>query len=173
MYVRPALELELQRQIAQLRGSDFRLSLMSVASLSSRSASFPEAVRAAAAPFDAVGLLRDGSIGVLSLRGLGTDGGAGVEQRFLPRLQAALQRLGRLTGGEWFWFRSVHRWASELSNCGDILDTLFDMPARLVKAVEPSGILPGYPPIARQPLGQQPRDHALPGWRPLCVNPTG
>lgn len=168
-----ALELELDRQIARLRGSNIRLSLMSVATVSTRSASFVNAVRAAAPSPDMVGLLHDGSLGVLALRTLGTDGGVGVEQRFLPRLQAAVQRPGRLNGGEWFWFRSVHRWASELSNCGDILDTLFDMPARLVKAVEPSGILPGYPPIARQPLGQQPRNHALPGWRPLCVNPTG
>lgn len=128
----PWLQPILERQIAILGDSAARLSLMSVATVDVPTAKLQPAVRSAANPLDLVGLLADGSVGVASLRSIGPDGGAAVEERFLPRLRVRLQVLcdRQALHPPRIWFRSVHRWASELSGAVDLMDTLFDTPAR-------------------------------------------
>ncbi len=132
---------ELSRQIKVLRLSRQRMSLMSVATHHLPAAAVAAAVRAAAAPLDAVGTLADGSVGVISLRASGTDGGAGVEDRFLPRLQASLSHYCRDDGTFRVWFRSVHRWAAELGTADDIIASLFDAPARPVRVRQEPALL--------------------------------
>ncbi len=124
---------ELVRQVQALNLSRQRMSLMSVATQYLPSSAIAAAVRAAAAPLDTVGILADGSVGVLSLRASGPDGGAGVEDRFLPRLQTTLHPYCRSDGTFRIWFRSVHRWAAELGTADDIITSLFDAPARPVR----------------------------------------
>jgi hypothetical protein len=117
---------ETERHFSALGNSSVRLSLMSVSSSSMTVAALSSAVCSAAAPADIVGILVDGSIGILSLRALGTDGGKGVEDRFLARLKLVLSAIcfGREMGP--LCFRAVHRWATELSEPGDLVDTLMD-----------------------------------------------
>jgi hypothetical protein len=125
-----------------------RLSLMSVVIPSLSRQATVAAVLSAVSTNDLVGMLEDGSIGVFSLRAPGPDGGAGVDERFLPRLQTALTNAFSpgFGSGVKIWFRSVHRWASELGDGEDLIDALFDASARVVgigsQPVPPAILLP-------------------------------
>jgi hypothetical protein len=92
------------------------------------------AVLAAASAVDLVGLMEDGSVGVFALRGLGPDGGAGVAERFLPRLQTILR--GAFAPGFGIslriWFRAVHRWAVEVAEPDELVEALYASPAQVV-----------------------------------------
>lgn len=157
-------ELELTHLITSLAGSRIRLSLMSVASLSVPRLVLKAAAATAAAPLDAVGVLADGSIGILSLRADGADSGTEVEDRLCSRLRNALAtaRNRGTISLQWFWFRSIHRWASELSSSRDLVDSLFDTAARPISLSELSGIIPGYMHPA-QPANNVLRRNGPPG----------
>lgn len=130
------LERELEYQITALGISNVRLSMMSVFVPALPLAVVASTVRAAAAPSDLVGMLEDRTIGVLCSRALGPDGGQGVEDRFLPRLQSLLLTLCRHRALDLtIRFRAVHLWASELSDADDLVNLLFDMPVRMVPLI--------------------------------------
>ena len=80
------LKPQLLRQVRLLSNSLTRLSLMSVVIPNLSRQATVAAVLAAVTTTDLVGMLEDGSIGVFSLRAPGPDGGVGVDERFLPRL---------------------------------------------------------------------------------------
>ena len=143
-----SLDRDVERQIAILRGSSVRLSLMSVAVPRLPYDVVCCAVQAAA-PSDAIGALADHSVGILSLRSVGPDGGVGVEGRFLPRLQSCLTlACSRRRVSAHLLFRAVHRWASELLDAEDLIDILFSVPVRRIP------LTPGtaHPLIYQPPL---------------------
>lgn len=131
---------ETQRQIETLGTSSVRLTLMAVNAPSLPAPVLEATVRTAAAPLDMVGPMGDGSLGLLSLRSLGPDGGAGVEQRFLMKMQTVLAPLARRRPIGIIRFRAVHRWACELTDAIDLFDSLFDAPSVVlaVPAAQPS-----------------------------------
>lgn len=146
------LENEIAKQIALLAGTQLRLTLMSVAVPGMDRSLLQTAVRRAAEPFDAIGPLADGSIGVISRRNVGPDGGAGVEDRFLPRAQATFLTIGgrAVEAPQCFWFRAVHRWAIELTSAGRLVDALFGMPSRPIGVATPIAKSRPYQPDARK-----------------------
>lgn len=146
---------EIQQQIETLGASTVRLSLMSVRAPALPSAVFESALHAAAAPLDVVGRLDDGSLGMLSLRSVGTDGGAGVEHRFLLKMQAVLAQVASRRAIGPICYRAVHRWACELTDALDLLDCLFDAPLRVLTPPQPqlSSLIPAwYHPTGSVPL---------------------
>jgi len=142
------LKPQLLRQVRLLSNSLTRLSLMSVVIPNLSRQATVAAVLAAVTSSDLVGTLEDGSIGVFSLRAPGPDGGVAVDERFLPRLQAALGNSFSPGFGSnmKIWFRSVHRWASELTDGEDLIDSLFAASSRVVgigaQPVPPATLLP-------------------------------
>ena len=97
------------------------------------------AVLAASTASDVVGRMDDGSIGVFGLRAPICRDDAGIDELFLPRLQGALRRSAALPGGVdlRIWFRSVHRWASEIGDSESLIDALFAASARVVGVGQP------------------------------------
>jgi len=142
------LKPQLIRQVQLLSNSLTRLSLMSVVIPNLSRQATVAAVLASVTSTDLVGMLDDGSIGVFSLRAPNADGGVGVDERFLPRLQAALGNAFSPGFGSnvKIWFRSVHRWATELSDGEDLVDGLYAASARVVgigvQPVPPATLLP-------------------------------
>jgi len=142
------LKPQLIRQVQLLSNSLTRLSLMSVVIPNLSRQATVAAVLAAVTTTDLVGMLEDGSIGVFSLRAPGPTGGMAVDERFLPRLQAALGNAFSPGFGSnvKIWFRSVHRWASELSDGEELIDALFQASSRVVgigaQPVPPATLLP-------------------------------
>jgi len=128
------LRPQLIRQINLLSNSATRLSLMSVVIPSLSRQATVAAVLSSATAADLVGMLGDGSIGVFALRHAGPDGGAGVDERFLPRLQASLRSAfaPSFANEVKIWFRSVHRWATEVGDGDDLLDAIYAASARVV-----------------------------------------
>jgi hypothetical protein len=120
---------ETQRQIEALGASDARITLMSVSAPLMSPNLLESAVRTAATALDVVGPAGDGSVGLLSLWSVGPDGGAGVEHRFLPRMQAILAPMARHRDIGTVRFRAVHRWACEMTDAADLFDSLFDAPS--------------------------------------------
>jgi hypothetical protein len=142
------LKPQLIRQVQLLSNSLTRLSLMSVVIPNLSRQATVAAVLAAVTSTDLVGMLEDGSIGVFSLRAPHADNGGGVDERFLPRLQTALGNAFSPGFGSnvKIWFRSVHRWASELSDGEELVDALFAASSRVVgigmQPVPPATLLP-------------------------------
>jgi len=142
------LKPQLLRQVRLLSNSFTRLSLMSVVIPNLSRQATVAAVLAAVTTTDLVGMLEDGSIGVFSLRGPESEGGSGTDERFLPRLQAALGNAfsPSFGGSVKIWFRSVHRWATELGDGEDLIDALYASSARVVgigvQPVPPATLLP-------------------------------
>ena len=129
------LRPQLTRQINLLSHSAMRLSLMSVVISNLSRHATAAAVLAATSAHDMIGLLEDGSIGIFAIRtSSGPDGGVGVEERFLPRLQASLHYAFTPNAGikARVWFRSAHRWAAEVFNADDLINILFDTQARTI-----------------------------------------
>jgi hypothetical protein len=120
---------EAQRQIAALRMTGTRITLLALSAPSLPASVVSALVRSASAPLDLVGDLGDGSFGLLSLHARGPDGGAGVEHRFLLRLQGVLAPLATRHNVGVVQFRAVHRWASELTDWTDLFASLRDAPA--------------------------------------------
>ncbi|MTJ80747.1 MAG: hypothetical protein F8N37_06995 [Telmatospirillum sp.] len=120
---------EAQRQIAALRMTDTRITLLSLSAPNLPQSVVAALVRAASAPLDLVGELGDGTYGLLALHARGPDGGAGVEHRFLLRLQGVLAPLAARHNIGQVKFRAVHRWACELTEWADLFDSLRDAPA--------------------------------------------
>lgn len=151
------LKPQLLRQVRLLSNSLTRLSLMSVVIPNLSRQATVAAVLAAVTTTDLVGMLEDGSIGVFSLRAPGPDGGVGVDERFLPRLQAALGNAFSPGFGSnvKIWFRSVHRWATELSDGEELVDALYAASARVVgigaQPVPPATLLPFRRPRQARP----------------------
>lgn len=152
------LKPQLIRQVQLLSNSFTRLSLMSVAIPALSRQANVAAVLAAVTSTDLVGMLEDGSIGVFSLKGPGTDGGGGgFDERFLPRLQAALGNAFSPGFGSnvKIWFRSVHRWATELGDGEELIDALHASSARVVgigaQPVPPATLLPFRRPRLERP----------------------
>ena len=150
------LKPQLLRQVRLLSNSLTRLSLMSVVIPNLSRQATVAAVLAAVTSTDLVGMLEDGSIGVFSLRAPGPDG-AGADERFLPRLQAALGNAFSPGFGSnvKIWFRSVHRWATELSDGEELIDALYASSARVVgigaQPVPPATLLPFRRPRQARP----------------------
>ncbi|MDR3439448.1 hypothetical protein [Telmatospirillum sp.] len=120
---------EAQRQIAALRTTDTRITLLALSAPRLPASVVAALVRSASATLDLIGSLGDGSFGLLSLRSHGPDGGAGVEHRFLMRLQGVLSPLAARHDVGPVSFRAVHRWACELNDWADLFDSLRDAPA--------------------------------------------
>jgi hypothetical protein len=122
----PMMIAEAEHRLSSLGASNVRLSLMSVSAPQVPAAVLADVVRSAAAASDVVGMLGDGSIGVLSLRGLDKEDSDEIEERFIARLRLILQAemFGRDVGP--VSFRAVHRWACELIEASDLVDSLFD-----------------------------------------------
>lgn len=139
-----------QRQIFALRGSNVRLSLLSVSVPTLPAPLLEYAVRGASASHDVVGPLKDGSIGLFSIE---SDGTAGTEHRFLVNLQNVLTPIAKRQDIGIIRFRAVHRWACELTDAFDLFDNLFDAPALLLTIRRPSS----SPTPTRLPLR-----HAVP-----------
>ncbi len=129
------LDEEINRRLGALRAPDSRVSLMSVTAASVRFANLRAAVGAASAPSDTVGILGDGSIGVLSVRERVAESGFDIENNFLPRLKAALLASShrRADNAIDLRFRAIHRWASEMKKPHDLIRTLLGTPTRSVK----------------------------------------
>lgn len=145
---------EAQRQIDAFRASTVRLTLMSISAPKLPAPAVEGAVRTAAAAYDEVGPLGDGSIGLLSLRAAGPDGATGVQHRFLLRLQTLLAPLARRRDIGTVRFKAVHRWACELADVHDLFNSLFDAPAIILTI--PSAAQPSLALHARVP-----RDHSF------------
>jgi hypothetical protein len=129
MYDQELLITEVQKQVSALRSTETRITLLSVSAPDIPPATLESCVRAAAAPLDVSGPLGEGNFGLLSLRSQGPDGGAGVEHRFLSRLQSVLAPLARRHSIGVVRFRAVHRWACELTDGSDLVDLLRHAPA--------------------------------------------
>lgn len=157
---------EAQRQIDAFRASTIRLTLMSISAPALSAPALSSAVRTAASPYDDVGPLGDGSLGLLSLRSVGTEGAAGIQHRFLLRLQAILAPLARRRDIGTLHFRTVNRWACELTDAADLFNSLFDAPATVLTL--PTAAHPLLK-IARRPL----RPHGAPPpypWQPPAIS---
>ncbi|HXP95374.1 MAG TPA: hypothetical protein VN809_01590 [Telmatospirillum sp.] len=135
---------ETQRQIDALGASSVRLALMSVSAQALPESILESAVRTAATSIDVVGPLGDGSLALLSLKPFEEDGFAGFEHRFLMRLQHVLTPIARRRDIGLVRFRSVHRWACELTDVYDLFNCLFDAPS-LVLPMPRIGISPPVP----------------------------
>ncbi len=159
---------ETQRQVETLGASNVRLTLMAVSAPGLPAAVLESVVRAAAQPLDVVGPLGDGSLSLLSLRSVGPEGGAGIEHRFLMKIQAILAPMARRRDIGTVRFRAVHRWACELADAHDLFDSLFDAPpivlsiptaqpstGRMARPMAPhmaSLLFPWRSPMARSPV---------------------
>ncbi|PKU25578.1 hypothetical protein CWS72_05820 [Telmatospirillum siberiense] len=155
---------EAQRQIDAFRASTVRLTLMSVSAPALPAPVLESAVRTAASPYDEVGPLGDGSLGLLSLRSVGPEGAAGVQHRFLLRMQTILAPVARRRDIGTVRFRAVHRWACELGDANDLFNSLFDAPP-IVLTIPTAA-------HASLKLGQRPlRPHAPPPypWQPSLI----
>ena len=158
-FMEPMLPLkpQLVRQVHLLSNSLTRLSLMSVVIPNLSRQATVAAVLASVTSTDLVGMLDDGSVGVFSLRAPTADGGIGVDERFLPRLQASLSNAFSPGFGSnvKIWFRSVHRWASELGDGEELTDALYAASARVVgigvQPVPPATLLPFRRPRPARP----------------------
>ncbi len=113
------LEPEIDRAIRLLGGSSTRLSLIGVAAPRLDPLQLRLAVRAATTASDICGILPDGGIGVLSLRG-GDEFMARLEQQFAPGRRFTVL------------IRSVHCWSTEMRDTEDLIQTLLHTPARPV-----------------------------------------
>ncbi len=127
----PPLSSEVGRVIGALRDSKARLTLMSVAAETASVNATIDAVRRAANASDRVGVLADGTVGILSLACRDSDGESCVEERFLDRFKG-LPAPRCPAHGEIIAFRAVHRWAMELADDSDLIDALFGAPCRYV-----------------------------------------
>jgi hypothetical protein len=134
-----------QRHIEALGASSVRLTLMSVHAPDLPLALLETAVRTAAATLDEIGPLSDGSLGLLSLSSAEPDGGARVERRFIPRMQAVLAPLARRRDIGLVHFRAIHRWACEVTDAFDLFDSLYDAPAIVLTLPQAHPSLP-FPP---------------------------
>jgi hypothetical protein len=149
----PFIVPEIDRVVRLLHGSTIRLSLISMESSGFGTDALQIIVRAVAQAADIIGVLPDGSVGVLALRGGGGDG-HGFEDRFMPGfctlLTAACEH--RDTNSVTVSVRALHRWACELKDSRELLQSLYQTPVRTLSiSPRPRG-LRGFPPSTNAPI---------------------
>ncbi len=137
---------EMQRHIRALGASSVRLTLMSISAPGLPAPVLESAVRTAAAPYDEIGPLGDGSLGLLSLQSAGAEGAAGLQTRFALRVQTILAPMARRRNIGTVHFRAVHRLACELNDASDLFNSLFDTPSSVLSLPVPSA-RPPLPPF--------------------------
>ena len=149
------VDAELDRMIRQLGNSSTKIALLSVSAPTMPGASLQATVRAVADRTQMTGLLAPGIVGVVGIGGFADTRHENLEDQFIPRVRSLLEQYCEETGfgRVVVSFRSAARPARELRDAEDLLQILFDRPARsfVVGAPQPAfpGLLPAYRITAR------------------------
>ena len=129
----PSLSAELDRMIRRLGHSSAHIALLNVSAAGRPKTALLIAARAVANRSHVIGLLADGSVGIVSISGFSGDDES-LEDQFVPRLRTILQVQGEELSYEptTLTYRSVARPACELRDADDLMQILSDQPLRSV-----------------------------------------
>lgn len=146
----PCLEREIDHLLDALGLANVRLSLIAVSASDMATDTLATVARSALSPFNLVGLLADGSVGILYMgpRPTEIDADRMLESDIVERLENALKDASDARGRQGakinLKVRAVHRWTDEIGDADDLVRALTRIPARRSHAV-------GSPDEARLP----------------------